>query len=251
MISALQRSNIALGSFFFRFRNAFFPIVFLLALGVMRPRVAMGRPGLDRFLTTLGGLVALAGAGLRLATIGFEYIERGGKNKRVYASRLVQRGVYAHTRNPMYVANTLIVVGICMLAGSPAAYGIVIPFFLFVYQAIVAAEEDFLRRKFGQEYEEYRARVPRFIPSLRGARESFAGMTYNWRRAVRQDLSTLLMVSMSLILLPVWRSYFLQGSAAVGAAAPRALAIALGVGLVYAVLVYLKKTRRFFYEPNR
>ena len=48
----------------------------------------------------------------------------------------------------MYVGNGLISIGMTMLLGSPMGYLILIPFFLFVYQAIVAAEEAYLRKKF-------------------------------------------------------------------------------------------------------
>ena len=115
----LQRWNIAVGNFFFKYRNALFPAMFVLVVLTLRPGIMFGNPSLDRLLAACGAVVALAGQLVRLATIGFEYIERGGRDRRVYASRLVQGGVYGLTRNPMYVGNGLIAIGLTMAAGSP------------------------------------------------------------------------------------------------------------------------------------
>ena len=245
-MTPLRRWNIAVGNFFFTYRNAVFPATFALVVLVLRPRV-IGTPALDRRLVLCGVAVALAGEAVRLATIGFEYIERGGKNKQVYASRLVQGGVYGLTRNPMYVGNGLIAIGLTMAAGSPAIYAVVLPFFLFIYQAIISAEEAYLRRRFGEDYDRYCARVNRFLPSFREASRAFAGMRYDWKSAVRKELSTLAGLFIGLRLLPVWRLYWLEGWAAAKAAAPSALAAVLGILTGFGFLVYLKKLRRVFY----
>ncbi len=246
----MNRWNVRAGAFLFKFRNALFPVIFLLTLLFLRPHLILEDLRLDRRLTEAGIFTAIAGELLRLFTMGFDYIDRGGKNKQVAASRLVEGGVYGLSRNPMYVANMLIVAGICMAAGSPAAYVLVIPFFLFAYQAIVCAEENFLRTKFGAEYDGYCARVPRFLPTFGVGLRSFAGMRYNWKRALRQDLSTLCMVTVSLTLVPFWRVYFLEGVPAAEAMEGRVFLQLMVILAVYAGLVYLKKSRRFFYEAE-
>ena len=245
--ASLRRWNIAVGNFFFKYRNTFFPLIFGLVIPFLRPRIIFGSPTLDRLLVLGGTAVALTGELVRLATIGFEYIERGGKNRQVYASRLVQGGVYGLTRNPMYVGNGLIAIGLTMAAGSPAIYAAVLPFFLFLYQAIIAAEEAYLRRRFGEEYDRYCARVKRFLPSFREASRAFAGMTYDWKSAARKELSTLAGLFIGLALLPLWRLYWLKGWAAAKVAAPAALAVVAGILLGYGLLVYLKQRRRVFY----
>ena len=79
-------------------------------------------------------------------TIGLAYIIRGGKNKKVYAEDLVTTGIFAHCRNPLYVGNILMLAGVGILSNSLLYVVIMIPFFLFVYQAIVLAEENFLTK---------------------------------------------------------------------------------------------------------
>ena len=242
----MRRWNIAAGNFFFRYRNALFPVCFLLVPLIGRPTM-MGGPALDRRLTGLGMLVALLGQLVRLMTIGYEYIERGGREGKVYASRLVQGGVYALTRNPMYVGNALIAVGMTMVAGAPLIYLVTLPFFLFVYQAIVAAEEVYLRGHFGTAYDQYCAAVNRWWPSWRQLPKALGGRRYDWRSAVRKELSTATGLLSGFIWLPVWRTFFLEDFAAAKARAPRALLLELIVLSLYGGLVYLKQQRRFFY----
>ena len=243
----LHRATITAGNFFFRYRNALFPVLFVLTALVGRPHVLFDSPGLDRLLGACGVGVALAGQAVRLLTIGYEYIDRGGKAGKVYASRLVHGGIYALTRNPMYVGNCLIALGVTMVVGSPAVYLVVLPFFLFVYHALVAAEEAYLRRTFGAEYEAYCARVPRWRPRLNRVVPVLSGLRYNWRRAIRKELSTLAGLCTGLILLPVVRTYYLHGIEVAQAALPQAILAELAVLAVYGVLVHLKKRRLLFY----
>ena len=91
------------GKFFFKFRNAIFPLLYLCMLVFTRPGVFLGDLQLDRYVCILGIAIALAGQTFRILVIGFAYIERGGKDGKVYAESLVQTGFYAHVRNPMYV----------------------------------------------------------------------------------------------------------------------------------------------------
>jgi protein-S-isoprenylcysteine O-methyltransferase Ste14 len=83
---------------------------------------------------------------------------------------LLVSGLYRYVRNPMYVALSLMIFGQGLLFGSVGLleYGVVVwlGFFMFV----VLYEEPTLRGKFGKEYEEYCARVPRWIPRLKPLR---------------------------------------------------------------------------------
>ena len=249
IMGRLRQGNIAVGNFFFRHRNALFPVLFVCAALVGRPRLMFGDPGLDRLLGICGIVVALTGQAVRLITIGYEYIERGGKEGKVYASRLVQGGVYALTRNPMYVGNGLIAIGMTMLAGSPLIYLVVLPFFLFVYQALVAAEEAYLRKQFGLEYDRYCARVSRWWPRWPRIGPALSGLSYDWRQAIRKELSTMAGLFTGIVLLPLLRTYFLEGLEAARAQAPRAGMLELSGLAVYGLLVYLKRKRRLFYAP--
>ena len=175
------------GNFLFRYRDQIFPAVLLALFVITRPRWPGGSDVYDTALDIAGFGIALAGQLLRVAVVGYAYIIRGGKHKRVYAEELVTRGFFNHSRNPLYIGNLLILLGLLVIWNAPAAHLIGVPFFLIGYVAIVAAEEAFLRRKFGAAYDAYAARVPRWWVRLGGFRESMEGMVFNWRRVVLKE----------------------------------------------------------------
>ena len=175
------------GNFLFRYRDAVFPATLVALFLLTRPQWPRGRDDYDTALDLTGVGVALLGQLLRVAVIGYAYIIRGGRNKQVYAEDLVTRGFFNHSRNPLYLGNLLILFGLLLLWNAPAAYLIGGTLFLVGYVAIVAAEEEFLRGKFGVQYDAYAARVPRWGIRLRGFRASMEGMVFNWRRVVLKE----------------------------------------------------------------
>jgi len=243
-LSALARTYVAAGNFFFRWRNALFPLVFTLLAALARPVSFTGSPAGDRALIWGGALLALVGQAFRLFTIGHPYIERGGSGGKVFASNLVVGGVYAHVRNPLYVGNMLIVTGMLLNTGAPAAIGIGLPFFLYVYFAIIAAEEHYLAGNFGTDYKRYCRAVPSLLPKLSGWRETFAGSTYDWRRALRKDYGQVYAVTLGLLFLPLWRTWHLEGPAAARRLLPAVLLAAAAATVAWAVIRWLKLHKR-------
>ncbi len=202
-----------LGQFFFRYRNAIGPAVFLVALLVATPVYPLGRDDLNLLLDVLGIVLALLGQALRIVTIGYEYIERGGRDSKVYASSLVQGGVFAHCRNPLYLGNILLAIGIALVVHAAAFYLIVVPLVLVAYLSIVAAEEAFLQAKFGDEYRRYCQRVHRWLPRWRGWRQSIAGMRFNWRRVLVKEYNTTFVLVLALAVVKLWSDYQVRGAA--------------------------------------
>ncbi|MDB5860284.1 MAG: hypothetical protein JWQ76_3973 [Ramlibacter sp.] len=225
------------GNFLFRYRNAIGPAVFVLALLAATPSDPLAGP--DHLLAMAGALIALAGAAVRIFTIGFEYIERGGRNRRVFASKLVQGGVFDHCRNPLYLGNILICIGLALVAHSWTFY-LAIPLVLLAYTCIVAAEEAYLRDKFGREYDAYCQRVRRWWPRWTGWRQSLEGMRFNWGRVLVKEYNTALLL-FSLVVLQLWRQYRMGGTEALPEA--EALAAALVAwGALYLLARWLKKS---------
>jgi protein-S-isoprenylcysteine O-methyltransferase Ste14 len=175
---------VALGNFFFRYRTTISPLLLLLLL---LPGAAVLS---DPFVAAvLGLIVACLGQLIRWATIGLEYIVRGGRNHRVYADGLVTEGLFRHSRNPMYVGKFLMVLGTGIASNRwPSLLAITVAY-SFMYQAVTLAEEDYLRRKFGAAFDEYCRRVPRWWPTLPGLRETFARSEFKWARVLRKGYS--------------------------------------------------------------
>ena len=175
------------GTFLFKYRDAVFPAVILAIIIVTRPRFPSGSRTADLWLDVLGMLVAFSGQALRIAVIGYRYIVRGGKNRRVHAEDLVTDGFFALSRNPLYVGNILVLFGLFIIWNTPLLYLIGVPFVLLGYAGIVAAEEAFLRRKFGADYDEYCRTTNRWIPDLRRAGAALRGIPFNWRRVLLRE----------------------------------------------------------------
>jgi protein-S-isoprenylcysteine O-methyltransferase Ste14 len=234
----------ALGRFLFKSRNALFPAIFFCLALASRPIEWPASFRGDLVLDVLGILLAAAGQAFRILVIGLAYIRRGGLNKQVYAERLVQEGIFAHCRNPLYVGNFLALTGFCLIHDSWACYLVGIPLFALAYLAIVLAEEEFLRKKFGEEYDEYCRRVPRFGFRFQGLRDTIAGSRFDWRRVVRKEYGSTFSGTTFVLFLLVWDRWVVDGWPAARPALLVALAIWIPCILLYLVARWLKKTSR-------
>lgn len=205
------RWMLASGNFLFHFRNGLFPIVFLLIMLCLRPSRFPGGPLVDEITTTLGILTVLAGQFVRFFVIGYAYIRRGGKNRKIHADKLVIAGLYAHSRNPMYVGNLLIAYGFSLFFGSVWMFLFTVTFFTWVYLAITAAEEQFLLSKFGASYVEYMQKVNRFVPDFTGISQSLAGHAFRWRESVSKEHGTLFATLVGLTVVGMWKEICVEG----------------------------------------
>ncbi len=209
----------------------------------------MNNPALDKFAVTIGFITAFSGAEFRLLVIGLAYIKRGGKNGKVYADNLVTQGAYAHVRNPMYIGNFLIILGMGIIYGSIYVYLIVIPFFIFVYLSIIAAEENYLQQHFGAEYQQYRQRTPGLIPNFSGIRKTFASLSFDWKKSLRKDYGTLIGTIMGVYVLFLWKLHFLYGFPRNKSQGLKSGVIFLLILACYVFLRVLKKTGRLKSNP--
>ncbi len=79
---------------------------------------------------------------------------------------LCTSGPYAHLRNPFYLGNFLIGIGICLMIDEWYAYVLFAASYAFVYSMVIPYEEHFLEEKFGKAYADYQAATPRLFPRL-------------------------------------------------------------------------------------
>lgn len=77
---------------------------------------------------------------------------------------MVRRGLYAFTRNPMYIGVLTIVSGWSVLAGSPLLAIYAVALGLLFHLRVVFYEEPWLQRQFPAEWSAYAAHVPRWVP---------------------------------------------------------------------------------------
>jgi len=183
---------IAVGNFFFKYRNWLFIILYLLLFVPSPPLFGERSLGEHYYLVPIivGLLITVSGQLIRGATIGLAYIIRGGKEGKVYAEELVTNGIFSHCRNPLYVGNILMLFGVGVLSNSLLYVLVIMPLFLLIYQSIVLAEENFLRNKFGESFNAYCTRVNRWVPSLKGIGDTFRSMHFKWKRWIVKEYNT-------------------------------------------------------------
>ena len=115
----------------------------------------------------IGFIVALAGELIRLWGVSWAGSETRTTGT-VGGVFLVISGPFAHLRNPLYLGNILMYLGLGVMSYAlfPYLQIIALLFFMFQYHLIVKEEEEYLRKTYGKSYEDYINNVPRFIPRL-------------------------------------------------------------------------------------
>lgn len=111
----------------------------------------------------VGGFLVFIGFVLALA--GIRDFSRAGTpvptNQPVRA--LVTTGIHGRSRNPIYLGMLLVYAGIGIAARSPWTLLLTLPLAVTVRYGVVAREEVYLERRFGDAYRKYRARVRRWL----------------------------------------------------------------------------------------
>jgi protein-S-isoprenylcysteine O-methyltransferase Ste14 len=178
----------AIGRFLFRVRS-YSPVPVIAVILVLLARDPAGFVDARTQLPlAAGGLAAcLLGQLLRAWVLGQVRNGTSGQNDYLEAVALNTGGPYAHVRNPLYVGNFLICLGLALLAGHLAAGALGLGFFAFEYAFIVPAEEGFLREQFGEAYLAYCRSVPRWVWRPRAANDLPLGSHFDWQRALRKE----------------------------------------------------------------
>jgi len=167
---ALKEEFVKTGNWLFRWRS-YLP---LLLIGILLMALRDSEyPGHSEAFENYWEIFCLAisflGLGIRIFTIGHAPKRTSGRNTREQvADTLNTAGIYSLVRHPLYLGNFLILLGISLFAGLSWLTLICILTFWLYYERIMFAEEEFLRNRFGKDYEEWANKTPAFIPKLSG-----------------------------------------------------------------------------------
>lgn len=118
----------------------------------------------ERLVIGAGALLVFLSAALR--TWGAAFLRTTVVHDTAqHSEMLVADGPFRYTRNPLYLANLPMAIGIGVLASRLGFIFLVLANWIFVYR-LIFREEEALRQNQGESYRAYLARVPRFWPSL-------------------------------------------------------------------------------------
>jgi protein-S-isoprenylcysteine O-methyltransferase Ste14 len=135
----------------------------------------------------LSGLaLLLAGEGIRLAGVAAAL---GAASRSRSVDRLVTSGIFAWTRNPLYLGNLLAWLGLVVASGTLWFLPLAAALFVAPHSLIIRHEETVLEAAFDERYDSYRRRTPRWLPRPPRAR---LAADHCWRAALASERITLL-----------------------------------------------------------
>ncbi|NQT82824.1 isoprenylcysteine carboxylmethyltransferase family protein [bacterium] len=180
-------------AFVFRHRR-FVPIATLMLLVILK----ICLHGTTSLLMLIAGaLIVASGMGFRIYSAGYLW----GRHTvtEVESDFLCASGPFAYIRNPLYLGNFAVGMGVCVSLNEWYAYAIFIAEYAFLYSIIIPYEERFLEEKFGDAYAEYKARTRRFLPRLKGYKGG-ARVSPNYKSGAASEKYYLVILGMTFIL---------------------------------------------------
>jgi len=182
---------------FFKFRS-YTPIPFLI--------LCIAYINANIWSIIAGFMIALCGELIRLWGVSWTGSETRTTGD-VGGTFLIVSGPFARVRNPLYVGNILMYVGLGLMSFALFPYlqivGLI--FFYVQYNFIVSEEEKYLHNTFRQEFENYVKNVPRFFPRLTKYKsENAVQPPFNFKAGLRSEKRSLQafgIVALTIILL--------------------------------------------------
>jgi protein-S-isoprenylcysteine O-methyltransferase Ste14 len=185
-----------IGGWLFRHRTSL-PVPAALAIVTLR----IGEASPSPFLVGVGVGVTILGELVRLW--GVHHIGAISRTRSERLGPLVASGPFALVRNPLYIGNIALWVGFALAARLVWLAAVIMVLLALEYHAIVRWEETLLESRLGEEYREYAARVPRWIPRLhrsdRGLRRAREG--FSWPATLFSERGTFIAIALGYVAL--------------------------------------------------
>jgi protein-S-isoprenylcysteine O-methyltransferase Ste14 len=209
----MQNALIKFGNFIFRWRDTIFTLIFLPAFYlVTMPEMTAGGENTDSLTFFVGFTIALLGMTIRGITVASGFVKRSGVQKKIHAEGVVRAGFFAHTRNPLYVGNYLIVTGAILCLNLTLYYIVFLPMFYLIYYSITLAEENYLKSKFGKDYENYLKSVNRYLPgNFSRIKSSFSEIEFSFKRFLKREYGSTALLTSSLLMIYAVKFHFQYG----------------------------------------
>lgn len=246
---ALREEFERTGNWLFRWRS-YLPLfligLFLVALTSFRYPV--DSHGWDQAWEIFCLLLSFSGLVLRGYIVGCAPRGTSGRNvKEQRAEVLNTTGIYSLVRHPLYLGNFLIWLGIILSVRLWWFIAVSILIFWLYYEKIMFAEEEFLRKKFGNSFLEWADKTPAFFPiKLNLWRKP--ELSFKFKNALRREYSGFFAIISAFTALEVVEEQIVEGQFQLDLM----WTIIFGVGLVtYLTLMFLKKKTKLLDVEGR
>lgn len=152
--------------------------------------------------------VSLLGEVFRIFTVGFAPRNTSGRNTDAgqVADELNVTGIYSVVRHPLYVGNFLMWLGPVLFVRTIVFDVIFVLVYWLYYERIMFAEEQFLRRKFGDAYDIWSEKVKAVIPSF--SHYVKPSLPFSFRNVLKREYNSFVNVFIIFFILDIVRNYF-------------------------------------------
>jgi len=190
--------------------------------------------------------LSLIGLGIRVYTVAHTPANTSGRNvKEQVADTLNTSGIYSIVRHPLYLGNFFMWAGPAFLTEN-MWFGILFYLIYWIYyERIMFAEEQFLRKKFGNIYTDWAEKVPAFFPSFRNFKTP--NLPFSWKKVLKKEKNGFVAIFLIFAIFDILGKYIKNESNYNYFVIVTCI---LSI-LMYAVLKYLKKHTNILNEEGR
>jgi protein-S-isoprenylcysteine O-methyltransferase Ste14 len=191
--------------------------------------------------------VSVAGELIRSYTVG--YVPRNTSGRNVLdqmADELNTSGIYSIVRHPLYVGNFLMWLGPVLFLRSVWCVIIFVLAYWIYYERIIFAEEQYLRRKFGEEYDTWAFRVRSVIPRFRNFIRP--DLAFSLRNVLKREYNSIANLFIVFAILDVIRNIAVTGKVYME---PLYITLLVAALIFWAIVRYLVKRTKFLFVEGR
>ncbi len=204
----LKEEFIKKGKWLFRYRS-YLPLYLsvLLIIAFLDDHTIIIDTTIDKIYEIICLSVSFFGLLIRIITIGFTPKNTSGRNKKTQKAEMLNTtGIYSVVRNPLYLGNYFVLLGIMMYPQSVWLVVISSLIFWIYYERIIFMEEDFLRNKFKEHYLNWANNVPPFVPKFKEWKS--AKLQFSFKNILKREYLTFFAIIIIFCFLEVLKDYF-------------------------------------------
>ncbi len=155
--------------------------------------------------------ISLLGEAIRIITAGYAPKNTSGRNTSAgqIADELNITGIYSVVRHPLYIGNFFMWLGPVLFIRSLVFVVFFILIYWLYYERIMFAEEQFLRRKFGDAYDKWSENVKAVIPRLKSYIKP--SLNFSLKAILKREHNSFINIFIIFVILDLLRNYFLSG----------------------------------------
>lgn len=235
------------GNWLFR-RRSFLPVIFIIAgIGVL---YITNRQAIlyDSTVELIFLGVSLLGEAIRIYTVGYAPRNTSGRNTSAgqIADELNTTGIYSLVRHPLYIGNFFMWLGPVLFVRTPVFVVFFIMAYWLYYERIMFAEEQFLRRKFGEAYDKWSENVKAVLPRLKGFIKP--ALPFSFKSVLKREYNSFVNIFIIFTALDIFRNYFVSERIYV---TPMWIWIAVPAGLIWVVIRIIHKKTKLLEDESR